>query len=293
MNIYNGILMLAIVIVAGVLFFALHRHLRRQRRSLIQSNIEQLALLRIVIAGLQRHRGLSNLVLSGDNSMSEDLANARQLLDEKLNGVQHLDITYIHAWENLIDHWSRLRQGRNKDQSYNLIQHNLLIHHCIFLMEDVANEIDLTEGRAELGYLPCIWRDVIHAAEWAGQARALGTSIASAGSSSVDQRVRMHFLYQKIEYLSGKAFTTLQNHVVSYPEVNVFRLQQSEQVIAGFLDCMKHDLLSEATPYIDAKTYFQKASESIEELLTLVDVALSQLKENQEKCGRRLRHVIA
>jgi hypothetical protein len=59
-----------------------------------------------------------------------------------------------------------------------------MIRNTIFLMEDVASEVDLTGGRVELQYLPCIWKEVVQAAESAGQARALGTGIAAAGCNS-------------------------------------------------------------------------------------------------------------
>ncbi|MHA6181683.1 hypothetical protein [Pseudomonas mohnii] len=166
---------------------------------------------------------------------------------------------------------------RGFQQWLNREQH-LIIRNSIFLMEDVANEIDLTEGRAELGYLPCIWREVVQAAEWAGQARALGTGIAATGQSSPEQRVRMRFLYQKIELLAGTAFATLQRHATDHPQADVFRLQHREQVVEDFLRCTKEELLDQIQPVIAAKTYFQRATQGIDELLALVDAALAQLQ---------------
>ncbi|NLQ18722.1 hypothetical protein HGG82_14030 [Marinomonas sp. M1K-6] len=270
-------LLLVTLMLLALLFYGLHWRLQQKKRSHIQSNIGQLALLRGLIGGFQRHRGLSNGVLCGDTSMSHDLATIRQGLDQHIRTAQAFDSTHRDAWNSLIDHWSRMREGRSSDRANNLIQHHLIIRNSIFLMEDVASEIDLTEGRAELSYLPCIWREVIQAAEWAGQARALGTGIAAAGQSSVEQRVRMHFLYQKIELLAGKAFATLQPHVTEHPQTNGFRLQHCEQVVADFLGCIKQELLGSEPPVIAAKTYFQHATKAIDELLALVDAALAQL----------------
>jgi hypothetical protein len=267
----------ATLIMTSLLFYSLHRRQQQQKRQHIQLNIQQLALLRALIAGLQRHRGLSNGVLCGDASLSQDLATARQGLDRHIHTAQALDSTHRDAWHSLIDHWSRMREGRSSDQANNLAQHHLIIRNSIFLMEDVASEIDLSEGRAELGYLPCIWREVIQAAEWAGQARALGTGIAAAGHSSAEQRVRMRFLYQKIELLSGTAFATLKRHTAEHP-ANGFHLQHGAQVMADFLDCIQHELLGQEKPVIAAKSYFQRATQAIDELLALVDAALAQLQ---------------
>lgn len=131
----------------------------------VRLNIRQLSLLRALIAGFQHHRGLSNGVLCGDQSLSQDLALTRQQLDRHIRTAQELAGMHQDAWNGLIDHWSRLRDGRNSDLANNLLQHHLIIRNSIFLMEDVATEVDLTEGREELGYLPCIWREVLQAAE--------------------------------------------------------------------------------------------------------------------------------
>ncbi|WP_338523776.1 nitrate- and nitrite sensing domain-containing protein [Pseudomonas batumici] len=261
-----------------LLFYGLHRRRQRQKRQHIQLNIRQLALLRALISGFQRHRGLSNGVLCGDASLSQDLATARQGLDQHIHAAQAFDSTHRAAWNSLIDHWSRLREGRSSDRANNLVQHHLIIRNSIFLMEDVASEIDLTEGRAELGYLPCIWREVVQAAEWAGQARALGTGIAATGQSSAEQRVRMRFLYQKIELLADTAFATLQRHATDHPQTDAFRLQHRKQRVEDFLRCTKEELLDQEQPVIAAKTYFQRATQAIDELLALVDVALAQLQ---------------
>lgn len=262
----------------ALLFYGLHRRARRQKQRHIQLNIRQLALLRALIAGFQRHRGLSNGVLCGDGSLSQDLAATRQTLDGHIRDAQALDSTHAEAWNSLIDHWSRMREGRGSDPANNLAQHHLIIRNSIFLMEDVANEIDLSGGQATLAYLPCIWREVIQAAEWSGQARALGTGIAAAGRSSAEQRVRMRFLYQKIQLLAGSAFATLQRHVAEHPQSDTFRLQQRAQVVEDFLHCIEQELLGREQPVIAAKAYFQRASGAIDELLALVDTALTQLQ---------------
>ncbi len=176
-----------------------------------------------------------------------------------------------------------MREGRSHDRVNNLMQHHLIVRNSIFLMEDVASEIDLTQGLPELGYLSCIWHEVIQAAEWAGQARALGTGIAVAGHSSVEQRVRMHFLYQKIELLAGQAFTTLRHHAKEHPQMTAFRLSHREQVVTDFLRCIKLELLGSDVPDITAKTYFQHATHAIDELLALVDTALDQLQQQRGK----------
>jgi hypothetical protein len=268
----------AALLLLGLLCYALHRRMRRQKLQHRQLNIRQLSLLRALIAGLQRHRGLSNGVLCGDQSLSQELATTRQELDRHIGTAQALAGTHRDAWRGLIDHWSRMRDGRSSDPANNLAQHHLIIRNSIFLMEDVASEIDLSNGRAELSYLPCIWRDVLQAAEWAGQARALGTGIAASGQSSAEQRVRLRFLQQKIQLQAGSAFDTLQQHAARHPQANAFHLRRCEQVVEEFVHCIEQELLGREQPLIAAKAYFQRATQAIDELLALVDGALNQLQ---------------
>lgn len=271
----------ATLLLLGLLCYGLHRRMRLQKLQHRQLNIRQLSLLRALIAGLQRHRGLSNGVLCGDQSLSQDLATTRQELDRHIGTAQALASTHKDAWSGLIDHWSRMRDGRSNDPANNLAQHHLIIRNSIFLMEDVASEIDLSNGRAELSYLPCIWRDVLQAAEWAGQARALGTGIAAAGQSSAEQRVRLRFLQQKIQLQAGSAFDTLQQHATQHPQASAFHLRRCEQVVEDFVHCIEQELLGREQPVIAAKAYFQRATQAIDELLTLVDGALQQLQNGR------------
>lgn len=278
MNIYLVILGLCIVSTLAISLIYLKRYLTRKQQKHTHSNIRQLALLRELIAALQRHRGLSNVVLGGDKSMIQDLTKVCRQVDELILKAQQFDTTHRKAWEGLFDHWSRLRNIGSRDQKNNLQQHNQMICNSIFLIEDVANEIDLSGGRPELSYLPCIWSEVIQAAEWAGQARAIGAGIAAAGVSSAEQRIRMQFLYLKIEQLSRQAFSSLRHHAATHPQVNRFDIQASEKIITEFLACIQQDILGATTPTIDAKTYFQKATQSVDALLALVDAALAQLQ---------------
>lgn len=269
---YGLVLAACVLIALALAVFVLHNRRLHQKQAHIRLNIRQLALLRVLIGGLQRHRGLSNGVLCGDPGLSQELAATRQLLDEQIRTAAGFSGSHGDAWNGLIDHWSRLREGRCADAANSLAQHHLIIRNSMFLMEDVASEIDLSEGRADLRYLPCIWREVVQAAEWAGQARALGTGIAAAGKSSAEQRIRLRFLYQKIEQLTGDAFVILQ------PQRELFRLTQRQQVIDAFLLCIERELLGQEQPTIAANAYFQHATQAIEELLGLVDATLRQLQ---------------
>lgn len=261
----------------AALFVSLHWRQQTQMQQHVDRNIAQLRTLRNVVGGLQRHRGLSNGVLCGDHSLSQDLSNTRQTLNTHFQAVQTLHTSQTDRWESLIDHWSRLRCATSGTPANNLSQHHLIIRNAIFLMEDVASEHDLTQGRPELSYLPCIWREILQAAEWAGQARALGTGMAAARASNPEQRVRLRFLHQKLQIMAASAFSTLTHHAHKYPSQADLGLSTCEPAVQELLQCIDQELLTNRRLAISATDYFQRATLAIDGLLGLVDAALQAL----------------
>lgn len=266
----------ALAAALAALFLTLHLRLQRAKSVQTAHNIRQLALLRALISGFQRHRGLSNGLMCGDTGLRDELIATRDALDSHIRRAGKIGTSHRDSWLAISDHWSRLRELRARSQADNLAQHDLIIRGTIFLMEDVAGDLDLVRGRRELRYLPCIWREVIQAAEWAGQARALGTGMAAAGQCHAGQRIRLRFLYHKIQELSDSPFEVLQRHVADCP--GMFDLKRCEQAVTDFLLCIDEELLRCEQPTIAAKIYFQQATHAIDELLKLVDAALHHLQ---------------
>ncbi|MDR9468030.1 nitrate- and nitrite sensing domain-containing protein [Marinospirillum sp.] len=254
-----------------LLLHAISLRISEQQRNQL---LKQLEVLRKLLSGLQRHRGLSNGLLSGDTSLRQDLEATRQQLDALIRQAQALATSHEEAWNNLFDHWSRLRQGSGLQKENNLIQHHLIIRNSIFLLQDLATSQPLTSARHKSVFISCIWQEVIQAAEWAGQARALGTGIAAARKSNAEQRIRLRFLYQKIHELSGEAFHTLQQSRLD----GRFKLTACQQAVEQLLTCIDQELLNKETPDITARIYFQQATQAIDQLFSLVDASLETLK---------------
>lgn len=267
--------------VLGLTVWYLHHRARRQSARALRENTDQLALLRQLLGSLQRHRGLSTGLLSGDERLRSELTEVRAEIDRYFATSQTLTSRQPDSWQGLTDHWSRLRSADNIDVANNLVQHNQIIRNSIYLIEDIALERDLSQGRPELSYLPWIWRDVIQAAEWAGQARAMGTGMAAAEDSAPGQRVRMRFLHQKIEQLSSDAFDALTDRSVSEGDIGK-QVIQCQASVQTFLRCIDQDLLSDSKPRIDAPAFFQQATVAVEALLDMVDTAVAHLESVQK-----------
>ncbi|MBN0989748.1 nitrate- and nitrite sensing domain-containing protein [Amphritea pacifica] len=263
-----------ILLLTGLaaIFFILHLRMRKQQRRQLTSGIKQLALLRLLLADFQRHRGLSTGLLSGDHSLQTDLDITRKQLETHISKARRQSTRYQTQWHRLTTQWQQICQSTTSAAT-NLLNHHDLIRNTIFLIEDIASELDLSSCPKEMNYLQSIWREVVQTAEWTGQARALGTGIAAAGSSSAAQRVRLRFLHAKIRQLSLTAFTALKQSKTDH-----LNLQQSQATVNSFLLCLEQDLLNCDRPQIDAKLYFEQATIAINDLLGLMDAALKDLQ---------------
>ncbi|SFX31902.1 nitrate- and nitrite sensing domain-containing protein [Marinospirillum alkaliphilum] len=273
-------LALALPVAIIPLLFLLHRHIQQQLHQKNLQLLQQMKLLRQLIGGFQRHRGLSNGLLCGDTSLHEPLRTTRAELDHLMATATNTDAgSHLDTWRHLADHWSRLREGRTLDANNNLAQHHLIIRSSIFLLEDLAYETRLSENKPDLAWLPLIWHEVLQTAEWAGQARALGTGMAAAGHNSAEQRIRLRFLYQKIHLLSTLAFRSLRTEFDQHLPAALLPLQQAEHQVSNLLNCIQQELLTDQPLTISAGDYFQQATLAIESLLTLVDLTLDHLQQ--------------
>ncbi|TGG93979.1 hypothetical protein E4656_07300 [Natronospirillum operosum] len=270
---------LSLAILALAVLPLVHIAFRRHRRQQLARHQHQLALLRHLIAGLQKHRGLSQGVLNGDPSLATELQHTRHQLDQCFGATRGLDTDHGDRWEALLNHWSRLRARQTRDADDNLRQHHQLIRNSLMLLEDVATAMDLTLGRPELSYLPRIWHEVMQAAEWSGQARALGTGMAATGASTPAQRVRLRFLHGKIEMLTWTAMKSLREHEAAQTEHPLSdALSRVDPAVSNLLNCIESRLLQTEQPALDARQYFHLATRAVDELLGLVDAALAHLE---------------
>ncbi|MBE0482098.1 MAG: nitrate- and nitrite sensing domain-containing protein [Bacterioplanes sp.] len=272
-------IVLAVVAGMAILFLWLHQRQKQLQRIQSEQVLKELRLLRQLITALQRHRGLSNGVLNGDDRLLAELIKTRDLVSHHIQSMSSLHPSRIEAWEALCDHWGRLRQNDGLTVDTNLAQHNILIRNSLYLLEDVAVSADLTHQYPNLQHVPALWRHLVPAAEWTGQARALGTGLAAQGVSTPEQRVRMRYLYQKIAQTTQSTFQILQAHTRQFPEMKLTTVDECRAAVDAFLACIQSDLLAGEEPTMAAPLFFEKATYTIDRLFDVVDEGLSQLEQ--------------
>lgn len=258
-----AITLLLIVLTASWLISQLQRQRRLHR---YQQGLEAVRQLRQLITLFQRHRGLTTALLRApDEALQRQLNQVLAQLGPLLQQLhQRPLVNALERWQAAREHWLRL-SGRHHDLSVsiNLAQHNQLIQSLLYLLEDVALSAGLprlSQGSTlDLGLL---WRDLLPAAELIGQARALGSGVAAAGSCGSGERIRLRFLADKLRRIREQPF-------LSQPASG----NDARQLLIELETLIQQHLLSEV-PQVSAEEYFQRASLALEKVVVIVDDCL-------------------
>lgn len=169
------IIPIVLVVVAVVITVVRHQAARQQQAQ----GVIWLQAMRLLITHIQRHRGLSSGVLSGDRSLQGKMEEVRLQVSrdfEQIGGVGEW-IKQHESWQTITQHWARLAGNiSHLSIAGNMDQHNRLIKNVLAFVDDIAVQHHLDTGtHAKTN----IWRDLLTLAEYIGQIRALGTVIAS------------------------------------------------------------------------------------------------------------------
>ncbi|GAB3095290.1 hypothetical protein G8770_00860 [Aestuariicella hydrocarbonica] len=251
-----GVMVLAFV-VSGISIAKRHRRKERQIRGL-----KWLSSLRSLLSHVQQHRGLCSGYLNGESSLILDIERLQREVSRDLMEIAtiDLDIEDNPRWKGITQHWARLAGNFQtlKIESC-LSQHNHLIKNVLYLIDDLAQESDLyllKDNKSKP--LHVYWRDLLSAAEYIGQARAIGTGVSAASYCDSVSKIRLNHLCQKIETNTGRLWK---------------ESGDSEKQITSvrrLIDCINNELLQDV-PSIEPGEFFSLATTAIDSLLEQFD----------------------
>jgi hypothetical protein len=256
-----------IVLVLMILAVGFLRHqAARQQQA---QGVLWLQAMRMLITHIQRHRGLSSGVLSGDRSLQGKLEEARLQVSrdfEQIGGVGEW-VKYHEGWQSITQHWARLAGNLQQlSMSRNMDQHNRLIKNILVFVDEiaVAHHLQTTSNlRAN------IWRDLLTLAEYIGQVRALGTAFAASGGECDDavlSRAR-----QDLQSLNQEIVATLEA-----PRCRLGLDGENLQRILDFLSYVDLHLLREG-PQVPATDFYAAATQTLDRLFERFDEELAQV----------------
>ena len=237
------------------------RRKKHQENVLFRRGIEYIKLLRSLLTYVQQHRGLTTGFIHGNHSAKLDIELLNTRIKHVMEDVEAAGEWMIEnvKWSSLTDHWTRLGMGYLQgDADKNFKQHNILIANLLYLIDDVADAHHLSKLSGDT--MDTDWRYLLSIAEYIGQARALGTGVATKGECSNVLRIQLNHLRNKIASSVDS----------SWPE-------KSRVEIHYLLRCIESQLIIDK-PSIDANEYFRLATRCIEHVLEQFDRQIDRLQ---------------
>lgn len=252
-------LMLVVIAVTVQTLRASKQRAVRQKQGLLL-----LQHLRVLLAELQQHRGLSSGLLNGAKELEGKLRTLQKDISNKKSDINQQFIWPANnqRWLSIIDHWQRLESRfTSYTLNHNIEQHNTLIQSLLFLIDDMAQAHDLLILHVDGKPLVSVWRELLTAAECIGQLRAMGTAVAASGECNSVARIRLNYLCQKIDAATKVAWQTL-------PPSKDHKSQLSE------LNQYVNQAFIERQQAANAESYFALATKAIDGVYQQFDSAI-------------------
>ena len=261
--------LLLAVFASCLLVVLLGRQVRKQQRVKQVLGLSWLQSLKTLLSHIQQHRGLTSGYLNGGVELMAQIQNLQARVSRDVDAIAQVDewMERNERWIAINQHWARLAGNfRANDPDNNLQQHNLLIQNILYLIDDMALRhglLGIKVQRDKPFYL--LWRDLLSASEYIGQARAVGMGVAARKGCDSISRIRLNYLSRKIE----------ENTAAIWAE-----LQVSEQCInhtRELLRVIRTEVVAESV-CLAPQQYFKQASQALDSLHSEYDALVEDVR---------------
>lgn len=275
------LLVLLLVLVAGAWLRARQRKRWRYAEER-QVALAQIRLLRQLIEQVQRHRGLSYGVQSGERSLEARLWSVNQQVRQLFERCRVYQPTLhrLPSWHLALQLWERVNQPDTAESPEHLLSRQTdLVQALLDTLSALAQRFDLVCLGRLAPQAEGQWLELLHNIELLGQSRAIGTGIAANRQNLAVWRERLGQLSLQISEQCYAALARL----ASDPELRPV-LSQTVRAAEESLDSLLEtigELLKEQSTAVHSVDYFQTATQAISAQLLLVDLLLQRLERRQ------------
>lgn len=272
----NEVISLIVIlnVLLGLIFFFTNRRIKRQASVLQLHSIELNELLKKLLTGIQKQRGICARLLNGEHGLKQDVASQVKNNDQQFNDIEYSPFNHFLVsdprWNTIRNDWASLKsQVTQVDKDESFLRHCNLIEKLIFMIGDIAERgQDHSQRYTSQQELMVIWTNIPKTLEALGQARAIGSGAASAGFCNQASKIKLKFLREEIQ----------KNYSQINSQINLGNQDDLASDIEAFLTTINHKLIAPEKPEIDAQTYFDQASDTMNSLSVLFD-RLSETKK--------------
>ncbi len=277
--------------IASVLLLVLALRWRRQQRlqhRQLRLGLIHLSRLQQLIMLCQQHRGTSNAVVNGDQSLRPQLMNLQQQIDNFINDRQNQVLERFPQWQSFIDHWPRLKESvlDSNQKAFLLVrQHNVMIDLQLSLIDDVSRyyrlHLLMLDNMTRVSEV-CL--DTLRVAETIGQMRAIGSGICSRGRVDGADAIALEFLHRSVQGRTEELLRELQS--IKNPQLREVLNNQLPLIrdhISHLLQLVEQEVLSKKITQLDATKYFSVATRPIGAVLDSFNIITQYAVNNYAK----------
>ncbi|QOY37927.1 methyl-accepting chemotaxis protein [Anaerobacillus isosaccharinicus] len=249
----------------------------------------------MLMKNTQQHRGLSVGFLNGEKTLEGDLAKKQAEIN---NIYQQLEVLITNSndtlsvkndYDRILVRWQELSNGLYTLTSTKSFQeHTDLINIQLDLLGEITDASRLsTDNDLVNNLLIALVTDKLpRVTEYLGEARAIGTGIASKKFKSDEDQLQLLFSKQSVEIYRHDARRILQS-IFTFKEKQLIDLKtQSENLIdevekiGAFID---DNFIMSSNIEINAQDYFEAVTTSIDEVYSFIDFATSVLEKRLDE----------
>lgn len=279
-------LQLPLVLICSILMVSFFLISQKSKMIKTQSlGLLQIKGLKTLIVLIQKHRGMTSGIISGDNSLKPELAKVSGDIHREVNKLQQeQDLADNERWLGFLEHWEKLQsQALTLTPDNCFKQHTLLISNLLFLLEDKAEQQLLSATYTpNFSYVGVLWRELLHVSECIGQARALGTSVLASEQCTSVAKIRLTFLHQKIESISDSVYHIMDVSGGSSKELPI-QLDEAKRKVTEFIQLIKEELLTDGVSQVSAQSYFNTATSALDAYILIFDTQVELISESFQK----------
>ncbi|WP_017446255.1 nitrate- and nitrite sensing domain-containing protein [Gayadomonas joobiniege] len=250
-------------VAAGMIAALLYWRFYNNQKHLRLRGLKQIHQVKQLTEQMQKHRGLSAAMLNGHHNSASQQAELAQTINRTLEKID--DMHVYERWQSISDHWARLSGNIPVLTPANSFkQHSQLIGSLLFLIEEIATASHLASKQfANFKELDWYWREILLLEESVGQARALGTGVATLKVCARVEHIQLSYLRNSITQVAEKAFAELiQNEKRQpVPDERTALMQACVKQTRYLCAVIEHELVNKKNIEIDAEQYFKLASD--------------------------------
>lgn len=254
-------------------------------------------LLKDLLRDIQQHRGMTQLYLSDEESSKSSLEKIQLNISQdykKINEYKDIVKDPFQATDALIHlkkEWQQIEEIIGKINSQNAMNlHSNHIEQITNLMLDIADESELLLSKTDYTYY--MINDVIKTlpllTDQLGQLRAQGIAIIERGEISEEERAALLSMYSSVQYTlkECKYGPSLENDL---KDTSQFVFKNTLE----FLNYVQLEFIQSDDIHMNARNYFEFATETIDRVFDLYDIKAEGLEQKISQQMNKLKWIRA